>query len=60
MSQNIILTKNQIWQIANLFEKYNIDQIKIIVNNSSGIGQNIEVQYGGDENKIDITDYSNW
>jgi hypothetical protein len=56
----VVLTKTQMWQIANIFEKYNVDQIRLHVDHSNGIGPVITLQYGDKNEKIDITDISNW
>lgn len=57
---NIILTKNQIWKIAELLEKHKMDQVKILVDHSTGIGPIMKVDFGPGAQKVDITDVSNW
>jgi len=56
---SIILTKKQVWLIAEAIEKYKLDQIKIDSDNSNGIGPAMFIEVGKSE-KIDITDVSNW
>ena len=56
---SVILTKKQVCLIAEAIEKYKLDQIKIDLNNSNGIGPVMTIEVGNSE-KIDITDVSNW
>jgi hypothetical protein len=56
---SIILTKKQIWLIAEAVEKYKLDQLKIEIAHNNGIGPEMTIQIGPAE-KIDITDVSNW
>jgi len=56
---SIILTKKQIWLIAEAVEKYKLDQLKIEIAHNSGIGPTMTIEIGPSE-RIDITDVSNW
>jgi len=57
---NIILTKNQIWQLATIVQQYDVEQIKLNISSPSGIGPSMTVEFGNKEEQIDITDVSNW
>jgi hypothetical protein len=56
---SIILTKKQIWLIAEAVEKYELDQLKIEIVDNNGIGSEMAIRISPSE-KIDITDVSNW
>jgi len=58
--KTLILTKNQIWQLATLVQHYDIDSIRLHIDYSSGIGPIIKAEIGNERDKIDITDISNW
>lgn len=58
--KTLILTKNQIWQLATIVQHYDIDQIKLNIDSSSGIGPVIKAEFGNNKEQIDITDVSNW
>lgn len=56
----IILTKNQIWQLGQIIQEHKLDQVKITIDNSNGIGQVMIVDFGPNTKKFDITDVTNW
>lgn len=56
--ETLTLTRAQVQKLSDIFATLSdLDEIKLSVSRSSGIGQNIIVDYNGKE---DITDYENW
>lgn len=54
----IILTRKQAQDIWKIFKNHkDLDQVKLIETNTTGIGANMHIEYVAVE---DITDVSNW
>lgn len=58
--KTIILTKNQIWQLATIIQQYEVDSVKIHIDHSSGIGAIMKVEFENEKEPIDITDVASW
>lgn len=59
--KTFVLTRNQYEKIKEVFEMYDtIDYVKIHVENSSGIGPIVTLEYNPSFVKVDITDVESW
>ena len=55
-----VLSKKQIWDLAQIVQEHKLDHVKITVSGESGIGLSVYVAMGNDLYSVNITDYSNW
>lgn len=57
----VVITKNQYYQLKQIFENNNIDCVVWRQSSPSGIGPNVTVEYDGVKPvKLDITDIDSW
>lgn len=57
----VVITRNQYEKIKEAFEMYDtINYVKLHIDNSSGIGQTVTLEYRPDFVKVDITDVESW
>lgn len=61
MKKQLLLTRKQFEEIKKVFEEYDIDYILLTKDNSSGIGENVYMEFDPLRTITkDITDYEAW
>ena len=63
--EKVTLTRKQVEQLASLFKEESMvtDQIELVTDSSTGIGQSMYARYVCADlriKQIDVTDYENW
>ncbi len=61
--KKVIITRNQIEKIKEVFEQYDVDLVEWIEESKSGIGPNVKIKFHTRVERpieIDITDVDSW
>ena len=59
--KQVIITRNQLEKLKEVFEMYDLDRIVLTESNTSGIGPTTTIEFDPKQSiKMDITDVESW